>query len=47
MLVDLPDVTATVATMIGQNLGWALPILLAVAGASWAIRLVIGRAKLR
>lgn len=47
MLVDLPNVTASVAAMLGQNLAWALPILLAVAGASWAIRLVVGRTKLR
>lgn len=47
MLVELPDVTASVAAMITQNLSWALPILLGVAGVTWAIRLVIGRAKLR
>lgn len=47
MLVELPNVTASVAAMISQNLAWALPILLGVAGATWAIRLVIGRAKLR
>lgn len=47
MLVDLPNVTASVAAMISHNVSWALPILLMVGAASWGIRLVVGRAKLR
>jgi len=46
-MVDLPSVTSTVATMLSNNLEWALPILLMVGAVSWAIRLVVGRAKLR
>jgi len=47
MLVDMPSITASVASMLSQNIAWALPILLMVGGATWAIRLVVGRAKLR
>ena len=47
VVVELPNVTATVAQMLSNNLGWALPILLGVAAVSWAIKLVVGRTKLR
>jgi len=47
VIVDLPNVTATVTQMLSNNLAWALPILLGVGAVSWAIRLVVGRSKLR
>ena len=47
MIVQLPEVTASVTQMLANNLAWALPILLAVAGVSWAIKLIVGRTKLR
>lgn len=47
MIVDLPNVTASVAQMLTTNLAWALPILLGVGAVSWGIKLVVGRTKLR
>ncbi len=47
VIVDLPNVTATVAQMMSNNLAWALPILLGVGAVSWAIKLIVGRTKLR
>lgn len=47
VIVQLPQVTATVAQMLTENLAWGLPILLGVAAVSWAIKLVVGRTKLR
>jgi len=45
-VIELPEVTATVATALSNQLGWGIPVLVLVGSVSFILKRIFGRAKL-
>jgi len=45
-VIQLPEITATVATALSNELSWGIPVLVMVGAVSFILRRVFGRARL-
>jgi len=45
-VIELPEITATVATALSNQLGWGIPVLVIVGTVSFILKRVFGRARL-
>lgn len=45
-MIELPEITATVATALTNELSWGIPILVMVGAVSFILKKIFGRAKL-
>ncbi len=45
-MVELPEITATVASALTNQLSWGIPVLVIVGAVSFILRRIFGRAKL-
>jgi len=45
-VVELPEITATVASALSNQLSWGIPVLVMVGAVSFILKRVFGRARL-
>ena len=45
-MVELPEITATVASALTNQLSWGIPVLVMVGAVSFILKKIFGRAKL-
>lgn len=45
-MIELPEITATVATALSNQLSWGIPILVMIGSVSFVLKKIFGRAKL-
>jgi len=45
-VIELPEITATVATALSNQLSWGIPVLVLVGAVSFILKRIFGRAKL-
>jgi len=45
-VIELPEITATVATALSNQLSWGIPVLVMVGVVSFMLKKIFGRAKL-
>lgn len=45
-MIELPEITATVASALSNQLSWGIPVLVLVGSASFILKKIFGRAKL-
>jgi len=45
-VVELPEITATVASALTNQLSWGIPVLVMVGAVSFILKKIFGRAKL-
>lgn len=45
-MIELPEITATVASALSNQLSWGIPVLVMVGALSFILKRVFGRARL-
>lgn len=45
-MIELPEITATVATALTNQLSWGIPVLVIVGTVSFILKKIFGRARL-
>lgn len=45
-MIDLPEITATVASALSNQLSWGIPVLVLVGAVSFVLRRIFGRVRL-
>jgi len=45
-VIELPEITATVATALTNQLSWGIPVLVIVGTVSFILKKIFGRARL-
>ena len=45
-MIQLPEITATVASALSNQLSWGIPVLVMVGAVSFVLKKVFGRARL-
>lgn len=45
-MIELPEITATVASALSNQLSWGIPVLVMVGAVSFVLKRIFGRARL-